>query len=71
MQLKKFKYLRTNDFDDLVVCENLVYNTKKTISFRKSSIFTILKFESISSSLSVIYTFCFVCSNAVEIPSDT
>lgn len=70
MLLEKLEYLRTNGLYDLVVCENLVYN-KKTISFRKSSIFTILKFESISSSLSVIYTFCFVCSNAVEIPSDT
>ena len=33
MLTKKFCYLRTNDFDDLVVCENLVYNKKKRSPF--------------------------------------
>jgi hypothetical protein len=31
MLTKKFCYLRTNDFDDLVVCENLVYNKKNDL----------------------------------------
>lgn len=31
MLLEKLEYLRTNGFDDLVVCENLVYNKKNDL----------------------------------------
>lgn len=30
MLLEKLEYLRTNGFDDLVVCENLVYKKKRS-----------------------------------------